>query len=140
MTKKYTPTIAVDFDGVIHSYTSGWKGAAVIPDPPVEGAIEWLARLVVRPDVEVVIFSTRAVEESGRIAIRRWLYRHGFEMEIQKKNPERVLWGSGKPSWMPEVVAEKPPAVAYLDDRGVRFEGTFPDPDALLAMKPWNKS
>ena len=30
-------TVVFDFDGVIHSYTSGWKGATVIPDPPVEG-------------------------------------------------------------------------------------------------------
>ncbi len=27
-------TVVFDFDGVIHSYTSGWKGATVIPDPP----------------------------------------------------------------------------------------------------------
>ena len=35
-------TILLDFDGVIHSYTSGWKGAGVIPDPPVPGAIDFL--------------------------------------------------------------------------------------------------
>ena len=31
-------SIAVDFDGVIHSYTSKWVAADVIPDPPVSGA------------------------------------------------------------------------------------------------------
>jgi hypothetical protein len=31
------PILCLDFDGVLHSYTSGWKGAAVIPDPPVPG-------------------------------------------------------------------------------------------------------
>ena len=33
-------TIVFDFDGVIHSYTSGWKGENVIPDPPVPGIKE----------------------------------------------------------------------------------------------------
>ena len=28
-------TVVFDFDGVIHSYTSGWKGESVITDPPV---------------------------------------------------------------------------------------------------------
>lgn len=53
-------TVVFDFDGVIHSYTSGWKGATVIPDPPVPGIKEaikksdsfimwWLSPLVVLP-------------------------------------------------------------------------------------------
>lgn len=33
------PILCLDFDGVCHSYTSGWKGAAVIPDPAVPGLV-----------------------------------------------------------------------------------------------------
>ena len=30
-------TVVFDFDGVVHSYTSGWQGEDTIPDPPVPG-------------------------------------------------------------------------------------------------------
>src|SRR3546814_17831472 len=32
-------TVALDFDGVIHRYSKGWRGG-VIHDPPMPGAIE----------------------------------------------------------------------------------------------------
>lgn len=39
-------TICIDFDGVLHSYTSGWQGEDVASDPPVPGAIEWLREMI----------------------------------------------------------------------------------------------
>ena len=36
-------TVLVDFDGVIHSYTSPFTTPDEIKDPPVPGAFEWLA-------------------------------------------------------------------------------------------------
>ena len=45
-TRRGLPILALDFDGVLHSYTSGWQGADVISDPPVPGAIEFLMEAV----------------------------------------------------------------------------------------------
>ena len=73
-----TPAECLDFDGVLHSYTSGWKGADVIPDPPVEGAIAFLREAVKHFQVE--IFSSRSHQPGGGYAMRDWLlatYRRG---------------------------------------------------------------
>ena len=121
MGKRYT--IAVDFDGVLHSYTSPWQAAHVIPDPPVEGAIEWLMRIV--EEFDVVIFTTRGKTWRGRRAVLRWLHEQSFylyDTEIK-------------------VTAKKPPCLIYLDDRAYRFEGpgTFPTADQIHRARPWNK-
>lgn len=42
---EYKPNVVFDFDGVIHSYMSGWKGVAEIPDQPVPGIGEAIAEL-----------------------------------------------------------------------------------------------
>ena len=44
------PVICIDFDGVLHSYTSGWQGMSKASDPPVDGAIEWLKEVLDVPD------------------------------------------------------------------------------------------
>jgi hypothetical protein len=117
-------TIAVDFDGVIHSYTTRWSSADVIPDPPVPGAIDWLNEMAER--FKVVIFTTRAKEGAGRDAVKAWLWEHGFE-------------GAGAGSDL-EVTAVKPAALIYLDDRAVRFDGEhFPTAEEIHEMRPWNK-
>lgn len=67
------PIISVDFDGVIHSYSSGWKGAHRIPDPPVDGAIKWLYDMFCEDRVRVAIFSSRSKSILGRMAMKLWL-------------------------------------------------------------------
>lgn len=119
---EYRKTVAVDFDGVIHSYTSGWKGHMTIPDPPVPGAFEWLAEAVQR--FEVAIYSTRFANAESMIAVREWLHTHGLPVEVI----EALTLSAGKP-----------PAVLYIDDRGHHFTGIFPTLDEIDAFQPWNK-
>ena len=81
----YIPTVSFDFDGVIHSYRSGWKGAAVIPDPPVEGIKEVIEQLI-SDGLCVVICSSRAESFEGQTAIAEWLKHYGFPMvQIQAR-------------------------------------------------------
>lgn len=117
-------TVAVDFDGVIHSYHSGWKGPLTIPDPPVLGAIEWLEK--VTEQYNVAIYTARCADSSeGWQAISIWLRKHGLS--------ERALGHITFP-------VAKPHAVLYIDDRGFQFKGTFPTLDFIKGFQPWYKT
>ena len=47
-------TVALDFDGVIHWYRSGWQGGKIY-DPPMPGAIEAIREI---QEVEAVVVHT----------------------------------------------------------------------------------
>lgn len=115
-------TIAIDFDGTVHSYTSGWKGALEIPDPPVPGAFEFIEAVLEHFDV--CIFSTRAEIYEAASVMRDWFVLHGMSYETVMKL---------------HITNRKPKALVYIDDRGFRFEGTWPTVEELKVMKPWNK-
>lgn len=123
-------TVAVDFDGVLHSYTTPWINAHTIPDPPVEGAIDWLVRMLQK--FNVVIFSTRCRTPEGVDAVRRWLFKHGeleWEGGVAGRGLEEITYSY-----------EKPAALVYIDDRAYRFTGqNFPSADEIHALRPWNK-
>ena len=113
----YTPTIVFDFDGVIHSYTSGWKGVANIPDPPVPGIREAIAEIR-DAGYRVVVVSTRCSERDGLMAIHKFM------------NENNIL--------VDDISAHKPPALVYIDDRAICFDG---HPETLFnkvrRFKPW---
>ena len=116
--------LCLDFDGVIHSYSSGWSeskgGAAYIPDPPVPGAFEFINEALEHFDVHV--FSSRSGFRTGIPAMKEWFIKHGFE------NIDLILF----PTY-------KPPATVALDDRVLNFDGNWPSMDKLRKFKPWNK-
>ncbi len=137
--KKRVPILCVDFDGVLHSYTSGWQGPRNIPDPPVPGAIDWLRSLLTDADCvcamaprfldfNVQIYSSRSRYLGGRWAIRRWLRKH---FEAAGHYPQLVE--------LLKFPTRKPPAHLTIDDRAMCFTGQFPTPEEIKAFRPWNK-
>jgi hypothetical protein len=120
--RKTKPILSLDFDGVCHSYTSGWQGADVISDPPVDGLFEFLNEAVEEFDIH--IFSTRSQQEGGIDAMIDWLSEHDDD--------------SGVIEFL-SFPTEKPPAKVGLDDRVLTFTGDWPDIDDLVDFKPWNK-
>ena len=119
--------LCLDFDGVCHSYESGWKGADVIPDPPVEGLFEFLE--IASEKFVINIFSSRSHQEGGIEAMKAWFY----------------LWFGRKygrtsvPPYELRFPKNKPPAYVTLDDRVLTFTGEWPETNDLVNFKPWNK-
>lgn len=117
--------IALDFDGVLHSYTRGYTGPEPL-DPPVEGAVEfchWLARNGFNPVVVTARIRSGSTATRDWVVVQKWLQRHKF--------PPMT------------VTNRKVAAALYIDDRGWRFTGPscWPVLRALLeagaAPKTW---
>lgn len=126
MNKLNKPILCLDFDGVIHSYTSGWKGADIVPDPPVDGAIKFIDEAL--NHFRVAVYSSRSGHPDGIYAMRKWLRRHWLEADLAGDREMLIEWPM-----------EKPSAFITLDDRALTFNGTWPDIETLKAFKPWNK-
>ncbi len=131
------PILCVDFDGVIHSYTSPWTNATTISDPPVTGALKWLWRATEWFDVQ--IYSSRSKDPMAREAMRDWMIEHSRQ-EFGDEHP-MSKWHLGGPDYPITFAYEKPAAFLTIDDRALTFDGDWSefDPADLLSFKPWNK-
>jgi len=146
------PILCLDFDGVIHSYTSEWKGAAVIPDMPVPGALEFVVTALRHFDVHIL--SSRSHQWGGKRAMKRYIRNELIRLD----DPVPTWWRdyiadhSAMDPWditvrdAADLVVQtvkwpwfKPPALVTIDDRALTFNGTWPTPDSIRAFKPWNK-
>lgn len=113
-------TVVFDFDGVIHSYVTKWNGdTTFIPDPPVAGIKEEIEKIR-KAGYEVCVVSTRCAYSGGIEAIENYLAENGIRVD--------------------RITADKPPAIVYIDDRAICFDGR---PDGLLEkiqnFEPWTK-
>lgn len=102
-------TIAVDFDGVIHTYSKGWHDGSTY-DEPVTGSFDGLLKLM--EDCAVYIFSTRSPEQ-----IQNWLAENQFPLPTQIVR-EMGFWNTRGVLGISQL---KLPAVSYIDDRAVLF-------------------
>lgn len=134
-------TLCLDFDGVIHSYTSGWKAADICDDPVTPGFVQWL----IRADLyfTIAIYSSRSHQPGGIAAMQSYVRRAidnqfdvGFagdpkDWEYAAGLFNRLQWPTHKPS-----------AFITIDDRALTFTGDWRDfePRDLGSFQPWNKS
>lgn len=102
-------TVAIDFDGVIHSYSKGWYDGSVY-DKPVDGTEEALLYLL--DNYSVFIFTSRDVNQ-----VLEWMNKNfpGISVEIIQ---DETFWNK---EGVIGITNKKLPAVAYIDDRAIRF-------------------
>ena len=113
-------TVAVDFDGVVHAYSRGWRNGTIYDDP-VPGAFDALRQLMAS-GYAVFIHTTR-----DPLSVANWLRDHGdFRCCLDDRSSE--FWATPD---MLLVTDRKYPAVAYIDDRAIRFESW---PQALAEL------
>lgn len=96
--KEKKPILCIDFDGVLNTY-DGWRGEDDLFSPR-ENAKEFLEYL--RERYFIVIFTVRPADK-----VRDWMKFHGLYFD--------------------DITNEKIGAVAYIDDRALKFNGNFHD-------------
>lgn len=142
---KWRPLVSVDFDGVIHAYTTPWKNAWTVADGPVPGAIEALLEYL-DAGYRVAISSARSRSIRGRWAMQRalatWIGehwetggRHVSNIEAEHYGDARAVWRKFEWPWF------KAPAHVHIDDRALLFDGNWGSygPGRIGRFKPWNK-
>jgi len=121
-------TVVVDVDGVLAEY-EGWTGEFQPPGPPIVGTCGMTASMFTQRlrdcGWRVVIHSCRCPRPAGyddradQTELREWLAEHDIQYDELHTGPG------------------KPPADVYLDDRGVRFTGSFLDAlDEIVHARP----
>tara|TARA_R110002167_G_scaffold328959_3_gene535547 strand:+ start:1763 stop:2734 length:972 start_codon:yes stop_codon:yes gene_type:complete len=99
--------LGVDFDGVIHKNSKGFFDGTIY-DSPFEGTKEALKKL--SDKYTLICYTAKAKPDrmlingkTGTELVWEWLEKHNFSQYISK------------------VTSEKPRAVAYIDDKSIRF-------------------
>lgn len=121
---KKKPSVAIDFDGTIAKYDH-YRGKGVFGDPIAEA--KNFIKLLKNMGWIVIINTTR----SEIHAVEAYLMVHGIPFDFINYNPENEIQ---------DLSDKKVLADVYVDDRAVRFDGswqqTFRD---IITARPWWK-
>jgi hypothetical protein len=105
--KEESKTIAIDFDGVIHSFEFGFHDGTIY-GTPIEGSIDALKSLSQK--YNLVLYTAKAKPDrplingkTGTELVWEWLEKYNISQYIT------------------EITAEKPRAICYIDDKAIRF-------------------
>lgn len=121
---KKPKSICIDFDGVIHDYSSGWQGIDVF-DKVLPGASEATHQLH-DAGYMIIIHTTR----NDTPALRDFLNKNDICFDYINENPCQP-----KGSEFGKVKAD-----VYLDDRGVCFTGDWNEAlNQILNFKTWQQ-
>lgn len=132
----FVPNVVFDLEDVIHSYSSGYQGTTVIPDPPVPGIREAI-RDIMDTGYRVVVVSTRCAEPEGLEAVKEYLKKHDIVVsDVMAEKPpsiyfedDRASCFDGDDSSLLHKVMHFNPSICYVDDRAICFDG---DASSLL--------
>jgi hypothetical protein len=106
--KNINSVLCIDFDGVIHDNHSGFHDGTCYGEP-IDGAIESLERLSKR--FEIIIYTCKANPNRPL---------------IDNKNGIELIWEwldkYEASQYVKDITFNKPNAVAYIDDKAIRFE------------------
>lgn len=109
--------VCVDFDGTLHP----WVGMFDYPEP-IEGGPEFMRGLKAK-GYTVVIFTSRLS--------MRWLMSHYGGSLAAANNGRRAHllyitdWCNRHDIPFDDITAEKIPAIAYIDDKAIGFDGNW---------------
>lgn len=110
-------TIAIDFDGVIHKYSKGWFDGSCY-DEPFEGAFVTIGKLMLA-GYSVFIHTTRDSDQ-----VIKWFEKWKSPFEVWKIPDHEKFWNNNTTIG---VTNRKLPAIAYIDDRAIKFDGNWKD-------------
>lgn len=109
--EKELKNIAVDFDGVVHTFDKGWHDGTCYGDP-IEGSLEAIKTLA--ETYNVIIFSAKVrpdrplvMEKTGLQLVDEWLKKH----DVRK--------------YVSDITHEKPRAEFYIDDKAIEFKDNW---------------